>query len=1586
MGIVMMVGVVTAQGVAWADTDADDDQGQGQVGAAIATTNLTAGVVSPMADGEPATYTARVQFYDFDGTTPRKYDTQGGDSKLYVYAELIEADGDVIGWNVKEFDTSSEEDSHTVTFNKFQDPKENSQQVASDCNVKYNPSAGQTVRTRLYRTAPNYHLLHAELQSYETQPDDTLHGYKFIVNDTEEEANTSIIKIRRWNGSHLYINIDFDPGILTTITESDGYWLRAELTHTTGAPTYFVKKLTATGDPMTIEADVWREQQNGDIINNGAFTGNEPTVTVQILKALPDKVASESNAVKLDPNSFEVVASGGAVKGYKVDYPDGTLTIKDRKHDDMDTHKTTCSYNIKLTRQTLEKALAPEDILGESAEYGIVANRYKQHGHTETNFAVNYLDDNSNIDIDGSGDAPIPFVVGTIENNTKLWLSADTTVPANIFVGQESANAIKVTSPKLTTVYPRRVEDINSYVNGLIAAGKSMSTTMAGKTTLKPVFGGTGYVLDTTGFEDGKTIYVDADGILSSISTSGWKINKLPNQSIVFNIKAASSSGEGDSAILNLGEFTVDPNDGEGSVASTTSAKNGNPELNQRVDEVILGHITFNAVNAKKVHLQNTSALFLLPEAETVTQENGAGWILAKGTVDSKAEWHFYRHTRSYKAADGFVLKVGKNADYSWSGADTFSFTLTGRDNAPMPKASENGTATVQVTSSDREALFGKITYDAIGTYTYDVAEVIPNEAEATIEGSVYTYERATAADSGLTAGQVRSAAWKYNDVTYDASLHTLTVAVQLGDTTNGTSANGTSAPSLSVKEGDTVLSSGGSLVSNISSLTFNNQREGSVRTGSATLSVTKSLLNDTGRTFDEGFLFTLAKDADNEVKSDVLPSPAEINVQAGQTGSFGAIVYTEPGTYYYTITETAGSTPGMEYDTTAKWAKVVVSEPGEGDELQTTVTYGAAKESCVESSLTIVNKVKSQQPDEPTTFPVRISKVDVVDSAEVEGAHIQILDKDGTAVVAEWDSTTQAHEVQLKAGEYTLRETVAPNGYAITSDTHFTVSEEGKVTSSDTAISNDGVLLVEDARLTGKATLSVAKQVTSNVPTDGLDWLGTTSFNFALAAEGGTAVETKAAKAGETATFGELTFDKPGDYYYTITEAQPGNAVNNLTYDTAAKWAKVSVGVNAGNTALETSVTYGDSKDACDAADAATQLTVTNAYAVPALEKYVNKDVHQDLPAFDTPFTYDILAFIPKDAEKVVITDMLAKGSGISFLNGNDTEVVVEDIGPDNNHTAHGTVEQAKGTKVENAEVVIQGKELTVTVPDATANQGHWLRLTYRVKLDNAVVAGEGDYNESDENVVNNKTVISEKYQNGTEENPSHDGVATTASYVVYTAHDLQEGTEPTYSLEANDITVTPPTTNVPVSKVWLDADGNAEYWPEGVSVTVELLGNGKPLDEVTADIFGADKALERQTIVLTGDKQSGAFENVPVYDSIEYSVSETSVTGLPTGYTPSVSSAEDDQGVTSFVITNKQAANETSGTTEDKGAPATSANTNKATSKTTAKDTTTTTKSSSSTSPKTGDSLPILIVVAVVVVAATVAGIAFWQRKRRD
>ena len=105
----------------------------------------------------------------------------------------------------------------------------------------------------------------------------------------------------------------------------------------------------------------------------------------------------------------------------------------------------------------------------------------------------------------------------------------------------------------------------------------------------------------------------------------------------------------------------------------------------------------------------------------------------------------------------------------------------------------------------------------------------------------------------------------------------------------------------------------------------------------------------------------------------------------------------------------------------------------------------------------------------EDTKTSVKVSKVDIADSKEVAGAHIQIIEKDKDDqehVVAEWDSTAQAHEVEgLKTGvTYTLRETVAPEGYAVTADTTFTIDKNGNVSSETTKI-KDGVLLVEDAK-----------------------------------------------------------------------------------------------------------------------------------------------------------------------------------------------------------------------------------------------------------------------------------------------------------------------------------------------------------------------------------------------------------------------------------------------------------------------------------------------------------------------------------------
>ncbi len=108
------------------------------------------------------------------------------------------------------------------------------------------------------------------------------------------------------------------------------------------------------------------------------------------------------------------------------------------------------------------------------------------------------------------------------------------------------------------------------------------------------------------------------------------------------------------------------------------------------------------------------------------------------------------------------------------------------------------------------------------------------------------------------------------------------------------------------------------------------------------------------------------------------------------------------------------------------------------------------------------------------TITSVKISKVDITDQKELAGAHIQILDKDGN-VVDEWDSTWESHEVTgLKTGEkYTLRETVAPDGYTITADTVFSLKEDGTLDKDNTSttISADGTLLVEDSRTSVKVS-----------------------------------------------------------------------------------------------------------------------------------------------------------------------------------------------------------------------------------------------------------------------------------------------------------------------------------------------------------------------------------------------------------------------------------------------------------------------------------------------------------------------------------
>ena len=82
-------------------------------------------------------------------------------------------------------------------------------------------------------------------------------------------------------------------------------------------------------------------------------------------------------------------------------------------------------------------------------------------------------------------------------------------------------------------------------------------------------------------------------------------------------------------------------------------------------------------------------------------------------------------------------------------------------------------------------------------------------------------------------------------------------------------------------------------------------------------------------------------------------------------------------------------------------------------------------------------------------TTKVKISKRDITTDKELPGATLQIIDEDGN-VVEEWVSSSEPHfiEGKLIAGkEYTLKETIAPEGYEIANEIKFTVNADGSVT-----------------------------------------------------------------------------------------------------------------------------------------------------------------------------------------------------------------------------------------------------------------------------------------------------------------------------------------------------------------------------------------------------------------------------------------------------------------------------------------------------------------------------------------------------------
>ena len=264
-----------------------------------------------------------------------------------------------------------------------------------------------------------------------------------------------------------------------------------------------------------------------------------------------------------------------------------------------------------------------------------------------------------------------------------------------------------------------------------------------------------------------------------------------------------------------------------------------------------------------------------------------------------------------------------------------------------------------------------------------------------------------------------------------------------------------------------------------------------------------------------------------------------------------------------------------------------------------------------------------------------------------------------------------------------------------------------------------------------------------------------------------------------------------------------------------------------------------------------------------PEIEKYINKDVDAHLEEFDKAFTYDIMAFVPEDADSIEITDTLV--AALEFAEGpvnekkaavastDKTKVVSSVVAKaENDHTANGTVKSTDGTAVTGAECEIDGQTLTVTIEDATAYRGQWIQVTFTAKYTQAAINAAKVANSED--VTDNGTVISEITE--------HDGTANKASY------KIKVGNEWSSDYESNTVTHDAETVKVEAEKKWKNADGTDAEWPSGVK-------------EVKVKVINDKTKKQVATITLTKAAPKAESKELPKLIGVTYSIKENPIKG---------------------------------------------------------------------------------------------------------
>lgn len=439
--------------------------------------------------------------------------------------------------------------------------------------------------------------------------------------------------------------------------------------------------------------------------------------------------------------------------------------------------------------------------------------------------------------------------------------------------------------------------------------------------------------------------------------------------------------------------------------------------------------------------------------------------------------------------ADNFAFKKELSGRALKDGE--FNFIISSEDkNAPLPEQ------TTVKNDKDGNIVFGDIVFTKAGVYNYSIVEdtdpdKLPGGVTATTQGA----KQVTVTVEDNNEGQLVAKVAKPDDVTFKNAYKPADTTIEKLATTKVVKASQDGVTPPQLKAGD--------------------------------------------------FSFTI-----RSTNNAPLPEQTTVTNDAAGNIAFGAIKFTEPGEYHYTITE-SGSMDGVTNDS-AKNFTVTVTDNGDGTMTATSSEIAG-----------FVNTYKVQPTDYSVTTDVSITKK--LEGRALKAGEFTFQLLEGNEVVskgtndADGNVTFNAvHYTSDDLGEhsYTVRE-VEDNAGGVTYDKSVytvtaNVTDNGRGSLSAKAKSEGAIEFKNSyAADPTSVSFSATKVLDGAALKDG-------QFSFVLKDNEGNELQTAKNAADGTVSFQPVEFAGPGTHTFTISEVNDDQA--NVTYDDASYQLTVNV------------------------------------------------------------------------------------------------------------------------------------------------------------------------------------------------------------------------------------------------------------------------------------------------------------------------------------------------------------------------------------------------------------------------------------------